>query len=87
MNKTITSTELHKLLSENICVVDFVKVNGETRSMPCTLRSDIVPPIVVKEGKEPKKQNDNVMNVWCVDKNAWRSFKLENLISVEIKND
>ena len=87
MNKNITSIDLLKLLTENICVVDFVKVNGETRSMPCTLRPDIVPPVVVKEGKEPKKHNENTLNVWCVDKNAWRSFKLENLISVEIKND
>jgi hypothetical protein len=87
MNKNITSTDLLKILTENICVVDFVKVNGETRSMPCTLRSDIVPPQVIKEGKEPKKTNDSVMNVWCVDKNEWRSFKLENLISLEIKHD
>ena len=87
MNKNITATDLHKILTENICVFDFIKVNGETRSMPCTLRPDIVPPIVIKEGKESKKQNENTMNVWCIDKSAWRSFKLENLISVEIKND
>jgi predicted DNA-binding transcriptional regulator YafY len=42
---------------------------------------------VVTPGKESKKSNDSVMNVWCTDKNAWRSFKIENLVSIEIKND
>jgi hypothetical protein len=87
MNTTISATDIKKLLTENICNVEFTKVNGETRIMPCTLRNDVVPLTTVIPGKESKKSNDSVMNVWCTDKNAWRSFKIQNLVSIEIKND
>lgn len=81
----ITKEALLTLLASNECVVEFTKVNGEKRTMPCTLKSDIVPPTPVVEGKEPKKKNPNVVSVWCLDKKEWRSFRLDNLISVAVK--
>ena len=88
---TITPEALHTLLLENECVVEFTKVNGETRSMPCTLDSRIVPPApepkVLAQGEVPKvkKENPNVMNVWCLDKKEWRSFRIANVISAKVK--
>jgi hypothetical protein len=87
MNTTISTADINKLLTENICNIEFTKINGEKRIMPCTLRPDIVPATVVVPDKAPKKTNDSVMNVWCTDKSAWRSFKIENFVSIEIKND
>jgi hypothetical protein len=93
MTNTITPEALHTLLLENECVVEFTKVNGETRSMPCTLDPRIVPPVpepkVLAEGEvlKVKKENPNVMNVWCTDKKEWRSFRLANFISVKVKDE
>jgi hypothetical protein len=91
MTNTITPEALRTLLLENECVVEFTKVNGETRSMPCTLDPRIVPPVpepkVLAEGEVPKvkKENLNVMNVWCLDKKEWRSFRIANVISAKVK--
>ena len=89
----ITPEALRTLLLENECVVEFTKVNGETRSMPCTLDSRIVPPApepkVLAQGEVPKvkKENPNVMNVWCLDKKEWRSFRIANVISAKVKDE
>jgi hypothetical protein len=89
----ITPEALRTLLLENECVVEFTKVNGEVRSMPCTLNPRIVPPApepkVLAEGEilKVKKENLNVMNVWCLDKKEWRSFRIANVISAKVKDE
>lgn len=75
----IIKGEVERMLRENICVVEFTKTNGDMRSMPCTLRADMLPP--TKGLGKPSTAN---MTVWCVDKGAWRSFKLENVKSVRV---
>ena len=91
MTNTITPEALRTLLLENECVVEFTKVNGETRSMPCTLDPKIVPPVlepkVLAEGEvaKVKKSNPDIMNVWCLDKKEWRSFRIANVISAKVK--
>jgi hypothetical protein len=89
----ITPEALRTLLLENECVVEFTKVNGEVRSMPCTLNPRIVPPApepkVLAEGEvlKVKKENLNVINVWCLDKKEWRSFRIANVISAKVKDE
>ena len=89
----ITPEALRTLLLENECIVEFTKVNGEIRSMPCTLDPKIVPPVpepkVLAEGEvaKVKKSNPDIMNVWCLDKKDWRSFRIANVISAKVKND
>jgi len=88
---TITREQLSKLLHTGECVVEFTKVNGEVRSMPCTLKAELIPPAPVKvleEGQAPKekKVNPDVMSVWCLDKKEWRSFRIVNVISAKAKD-
>jgi hypothetical protein len=77
------------LLQQGICEVTFTKVNGELRTMPCTLNSAIIPPApapkILAEGEvaRTKKPNADNLSVWCTDKNEWRSFKLANVTLVE----
>lgn len=88
---TITPEALRTLLIENECVVEFTKVNGETRTMPCTLKAELVPIPHISTTDNPvdfpkvKKENLNVMNVWCTDKKEWRSFRIANIISAKVK--
>jgi hypothetical protein len=88
---TITREQLSDLLHTGECVVEFTKVNGEVRTMPCTLDPQIVPPApepkVLAEGEvlKIKKHNPDVMSVWCLDKKEWRSFRIANVISAKVK--
>ena len=70
--------EYIELLRNNVCEVTFTKVNGEQRTMPCTLKEDLLPVRVVKEGVELKKQKEDVLSVFCTDKKEWRSWVSKN---------
>ena len=101
MTNTITAETLRTLLLENECIVEFTKVNGEVRSMPCTLKAEVIPdpipapnflhftntdnPIDFPVVKKEKKVNPDVMSVWCLDKKEWRSFRIANVISAKVK--
>jgi len=84
---TLTREQLTELLHIGECVVEFTKVNGELRSMPCTLKADLIPPAPVVEDKTPKEKKPNldVLSVWCLDKSEWRSFRVANVISAKVK--
>ena len=85
---TLTREQLSELLHSGECIVEFTKVNGEVRSMSCTLKSELFTPPVVIEPETPKqekKQNTDVMSVWCLDKKSWRSFRISNIISAKVK--
>jgi len=82
-----TKDELKKLLSENKLSVLFTKKDGEKRAMLCTLQADYLPVTDKKEGdevKKVKKQSDENISVWDLEKNSWRSFRLDSLISYSI---
>jgi hypothetical protein len=88
----ITREQLSELLHIGECVVEFTKINGEVRTMPCTLKAELIPPAPVKilaEGEVPKvkKENPEIMSVWCLDKKEWRSFRIANIISAKAKID
>lgn len=75
---------LTNLLKNNVCNVTFSKVDGSLRIMPCTLHSDYVPVQTESTANSPRARNDKTVSVWCVDKNAWRSFRIENVTRIEI---
>ena len=82
---TLTKEEIVAALKTNVCEVTFTKVNGETRTMPCTLKEDIVP---VYERKTPVKEatvkESATLSVWCIDKAAWRSFRVDSVTELKI---
>lgn len=80
----LTRNEIIEALQAHKCVVKFTKVNGEVREMPCTLREDIVPKIEPKENSRPKKPNDQVVSAWCLDKNEWRSFRVDTVLELRL---
>ena len=93
---TFTREQLQELLHTGECEIEFTKVNGEVRKMPCTLNEALLPPppvhftntdnpIDFPAPKKEKKVNPEVMSVWCLDKKEWRSFRITNVISATIK--
>lgn len=73
--------QLVALLRDNDCEVTFTKVNGEQRVMPCTLKTGVVPEIL---GEGRKKANPNTISVWALDKQEWRSFRVDNVTDIKI---
>lgn len=81
------NVSLRKLLREHVCEVTFTKVDGTVRTMPCTLKTDIVPPHVVVEGAEPKVlkvPKEENLSVWCTDANSWRSFVTAKVTAIKV---
>ena len=77
-----TMEDLRNVLGQNVLVIDFTKLNGDKRVMTCTLREDMKPAEVVKEGA-PKKVSDTNISVWDVNAQGWRSFRYDRINSVD----
>ena len=81
----LTKEELIETLKTNVCEVTFTKVNGEVRTMPCTLKEDIVPAYERKTPvKEATDKEKATLSVWCTDKQSWRSFRVDSVTEVKI---
>lgn len=81
----LTKQELTEQLMSGVYNVTFTKVDGTERTMPCTLKEDILPPAKQEDPLSQKKVraiNDEVLVVYCTDKNEWRSFRVANVTSV-----
>lgn len=86
--------ELEQFFKDHAHVeVTFTKVDGTVRTMPCTLNEAMLPPAPVHitntnnpiDFPKVKKVNPAVMSVFCTDKQEWRSFRVDNVISIAVK--
>lgn len=59
--------------------VKFKKVNGEIREMVCTTHRDAIPFDKLPKGK--KEANPDVMCVWDQQKQDWRSFRFDSVLT------
>ena len=82
INEITSYQQMKEELSKGICEVTFTKKNGDERVMPCTLVFDHIP-----EEHHPKGTSTNVSQdtiaVWCMDKEGWRSFRVESVTNFE----
>ena len=63
--------------------VKFIKNDGSVREMICTLLESLAIPYEKKTDKQ-KPENDEVLAVWDVEKHAWRSFRVNTVLSVDV---
>lgn len=82
MNENLTHAQILELLRQSDCEVTFKKVDGELRVMPCTLRSEALPEKILSENKRIREHNTNVISVWSLDRREWRSFRVDNVVSI-----
>jgi hypothetical protein len=75
---------LKDALRTGVVLVSFVKANGESREMRCTLNPEMIPQNSNIEGKTPKKENPEVQAVWDLEKESWRSFRFDSLTSFQL---
>lgn len=77
--------ELKSIFKTNRCSISFTKKNGEHREMECTLNPDLMPNASTSlEPKRLKKENNEVLAVWDLNKNEFRSFRIDLLNSYKI---
>lgn len=72
---------LISLLKSEIVEVKFNKVDGTERIMKCTLREDSVIPYEKTSKGHEKKVNENIISVWDLENDGWRSFRFDSVIS------
>lgn len=80
----LTRSEMIEQLATGTCRVIFTKVNGEERNMLCTLREDMIPPASKDEPITQKKVRsvaEEVLPVWDINAEGWRSFRIANVVS------
>ena len=75
-------TELITALKDKQVEVTFKKKNGELRNMLCTLSESIIGQDDQTKSIKGKKRNPDVLPVWDVQKNGWRSFRLDSVLKV-----
>jgi len=69
-------------LRESAATVVFTKANGETRTMRCTLDMGMIPAeMVPNTDGNITKVNEEVIKVYDLDKEGWRSFRVDSVES------
>ena len=70
------------VLQKGVAQITFTKVDGTERLMKCTLKEDIIPtPPADVASKSTVKRHEaqNVISVWDVEKEGWRSFRWDSI--------
>jgi hypothetical protein len=80
----MTREEMMEQLIKRECRVIFRKANGEERDMICTLQESVVPAATKTDPitqTKVRSVNDEVIPVWDVKAQGWRSFRVDSVIS------
>lgn len=79
----MTKDEMKSELKSHVRIVSFTKANGDRRDMTCTLLPEYLPKQDdSKVSRGSKKENPDTLAVWDVDKEAWRSFRLDSVLDL-----
>jgi len=76
-------TKMLEELRSRTCRVIFKKVDGDERDMQCTLQENILPEKyqVRSDDKTKGQPNEAIIRAWDINKEAFRSFRVENVVS------
>ncbi|MDC3266381.1 SH3 beta-barrel fold-containing protein [bacterium] len=78
-----TRDKIEEALRANVAEVRFTKSDGTERIMKCTLREDLVT-VYQKKTDRVKEKNLDVVPVFDVEKNEWRSFRVDSVQSISV---
>jgi len=90
MNKA----EMVHMLTNNVAIITFTKLNGDVRVLRGTLIESLLPVKevapdeveieTITEAQERKGTNENVVVVFDVEIDSYRSFRVDSVTSMEI---
>jgi hypothetical protein len=82
-----TKDEFKKLLKNTVVTVNFKKKDDTLRKMICTLNEDYLPDLsdnlTDSLPKKFKTESADAIAVWDLEKQAWRSFRLDSIVNYE----
>ena len=81
-----TKNDLSELLRNGKLEVSFIKKDGTGRVMMCSLEEKYLPPMM-EDTETATKDNPDVLAVWDIDNNGWRSFRINSIVSVKVIKD
>ena len=73
---------LRTLLKESVVGITFIKKDGSERLMQCTLSETKIPSEFAPKGSE-KAKSDEVLPVFDVENDGWRSFRWDSIKKIE----
>lgn len=79
-----TKDEMKGFLRNNVVLLTFEKKDGTERTMRCTLMESLLPTIDLNVDKRQVKKSDSSLAVWDLDKNAWRSYRVDSVRTFEV---
>lgn len=76
---------LKEALAKCVANITFNKKDGTERKMYATLMAEYLPMVIAEEqvAHVPRAQNDEVLAVWDLDNDGWRSFRLDSITKIE----
>lgn len=73
----MNTQEFLNYIKENVATVEFRKIGtDELRVMPCTLNPDVMGTSTTEVSQQAENEH---LVVWSVDKDNWRSFRVETV--------
>lgn len=75
----MTRDQMVQHLQNSTCVVTFTKKNGEDRVMKCTLVFDHIPEENHPKGTGTSSVNLDVIKVYDLESEGWRSFRVDSI--------
>ena len=73
---------LKTVLKESVCTVKFTKLDETVRDMVCTQNLELIPvDKYQKQSALPTPKSDSATRVFDLEKQEWRSFRNDSLIS------
>jgi hypothetical protein len=76
--------QLVEMLQQGVIRVTFEKVDGSTRVMDCTLKSEFLPEEYQNKAPMLTEERGNTLAVWDTGVSQWRSFRIASVKSVSI---
>lgn len=80
-SSTLPRDKLITVLRNWDATIVFTKVDGTERTMKCTLRED-----VIGEGDMQPADSGDVIHVWDIEKDAWRSIRFSSIKTAQVTN-
>ncbi len=85
MNQQVMNkSDLKGLLKEFVVTVVFTKTDGTERILRGTLKNEYLPTHTDWDNISDSRQSDNVVAIWDLENNGWRSFRLDSIKQLSI---
>lgn len=75
---------LKGILKVDVATITFIKKDGTERIMKCTLAPSLLPITPITESEKVRKINEDIMAVYDIELQNWRSFRIKSVKHVVI---